>query len=111
MNMYAFVLLSHDPLALQTFCDAQINTPMGAPGRFQVMAPIVMLTITHIEAVSSEVPPFADQGALTERESMFWVPVRDTYGPLLQPLAFFIPYTFVDNPLALVAGRELYGFP
>ena len=109
--MYVFILAASDPTALQTFCDTQLNAPMGAPDRFRVLAPLVMLTITQTDAITSEVPPFSDQGALFEREATFWIPIRDTAGPLLQPLSFFTPYIFVDNPLALVAGRELYGFP
>jgi hypothetical protein len=109
--MYAFVLQASNLECLQAACDAQLNAPMGQPGRFRVLAPFVILSITAMDAVSSELAPFSNQGSLTEREAMFWIPVTDTKAPLLQPLSFHIPYTFLDNPIALAAGREIYGFP
>jgi hypothetical protein len=111
MSMYAFVLQASNPAALQASCDAQLNVPMGQPGRFKVLAPFVILSVTSMDAVSSTLPPFAEQGSLAEREAMFWIAITDTKAPELQPLSFHIPYTFLDNPLALAAGREIYGFP
>jgi hypothetical protein len=60
--------------------------------------------------VVSEVPPFSDMGGLSEHEAAFWIPIQDTKATGAQPLSFMNPYLFVDNPLALTAGRELEGF-
>jgi hypothetical protein len=109
--MYTFVLPAVNPQALQASCDSQLNVPMGQPGRFRVLAPFVILSITAMDAVRSDVAPFLDQGSLTEREAMFWIAITDTKAPLLQPLSFHIPYAFLGNPIALAAGREIYGFP
>jgi len=108
--MSLFVMPSQDAGALQSLVDAQLNAPMGQNGRFQVVAPLVTLSIAEIDSVSSEVAPFSTMGALSEREAAFWIPILDTQATGAQPLSFMNPYIFVDNPLALTAGRELEGF-
>lgn len=111
VSMFAFVLAA-DERALQALCDQRLNAPMGQPGRFRVLAPVVTLTVTQMDAVRSESLPFANMGALSEKEAAFWIPIVDTTaGPGPQPLSFFQPLLLLDNPLALAAGREIYGFP
>src|SRR5262249_55031257 len=39
----------------------------------------------------------------------FWLPVELTW-PGGSTRALYVPYLFVDNPAALIAGREVYGF-
>lgn len=110
--MFAFVLASSDPSALQAVCDEQLNVPMGQLARFRVMAPVVTLTIAHTDVLRSAEPPFSERGTFSEQEATFWIPIVDTKAPPgVQPLSFFLPYMFVDSPLALAAGREIYGFP
>ena len=108
--MRIFVLPSQDVAALQSLVDAQLNAPMDQAGRFRVVAPLVTLSIAQIDSVSSEVAPFSTMGALSEHEAAFWIPILDTQATGAQPLSFMNPYLFVDNPLALTAGRELEGF-
>lgn len=112
MNMHVFGLMLESTVPLQQFCDDQFNTPMQQPGRFKLLAPLVTLTFTRIAAVSSASPGFSDLGTLSENEATLWVPVVDTDrssdGP---PLMVAVPYMFVDNVLALAAGREIFGFP
>jgi len=108
--MSLFVLPSQDVAALQSLVDVQLNAPMGQDGRFRVVAPVVTLSIAEIDLVASEVPPFSDMGGLSEHEAAFWIPIQDTKATGVQPLSFMNPYLFVDNPLALTAGRELEGF-
>ena len=110
MTMSLFVLPSNDMAALQSLVDVQLNAPMGQDGRFRVVAPIVTLSIAQIDLVASEVPPFTTMGALSENEAASWIPILDTQAPGAQPHSFMNPYIFVDNPLALTAGRELEGF-
>ena len=108
--MRIFVLPSQDVAALQSLVDAQLNAPMQQAGRFRVVAPLVTLSIAQIDSVSSAVAPFSTMGALSENEAAFWIPILDTQATGAQPLSFMNPYIFVDNPLALTAGRELEGF-
>jgi hypothetical protein len=56
--------------------------------------------------MSSE-PPYDRFGFSPETELTFWIPVWGPWGHL----AWFAPYMFVDNPLAIAQGREIYGFP
>lgn len=112
MNMHVFGLKVDTTVPLQQLCDDQFNTPMQQPGRFKVLAPLVTLTFTRIAAVTSADPGFNDMGTLSEKEATLWVPVLDTNRLSDQPpLMVAVPYMFVDNVLALAAGREIFGFP
>src|SRR5262249_53512176 len=47
-----------------------------------------------------------------ERDAGFWVPVRVEQPGVAAPrLAWFLPHLFVDEPNALMIGREGSGFP
>jgi hypothetical protein len=53
-------------------------------------------------------------GFARERQAALWVPVVaiDDTGdrPVAVSLAWFVPYMWVDNPISLAGGREIYGF-
>ena len=51
-------------------------------------------------------------GFAREEQAAIWVPVVVHRGDGLLPcsLGWFVPYMFVDNPLSLAGGREIYGF-
>ena len=48
--------------------------------------------------------------ALTYTEACFWVLVQDRSQDNA-PARLLVPYIFLDNPVAVAAGREIYGFP
>jgi hypothetical protein len=55
-------------------------------------------------------------GWASESQSAIWIPVgrieADGDGaPRVEELLMFTPYMWVDNPISLASGREIYGFP
>jgi hypothetical protein len=84
---------------------------LGGPVLWKPAGPFVAFVAADIAQVSSEDPP----SWTPERDFGFWVPVvgGQMKGPRYVPdrAAFFIPYLWVDNILAVVAGREVQGFP
>ncbi len=113
-------LLAADRQRLKSLCDATLTAVgegrVGAKGAFDYvpLAPYVLMLYAAMKISSLDAQ---DQtlGWMRETEVSFWVPTvaRVPTGGLLVPdhLAFFVPYLFVDNPYALLAGREVYGFP
>ncbi len=67
----------------------------------------VLMTSVQVKEIRSQVRP--DDGYMPEAELGFWVPVRMTWSGG-SSIGFYVPYLFVDNPAALQAGREIYGF-
>jgi hypothetical protein len=69
-----------------------------------------MLTFGDMKVKSKR----SEVGFVRERHAAFWVmtaAVTRSRGALVgQRLAAFVPSMFVDNPISLVGGREIYGF-
>lgn len=69
--------------------------------------PVVVAMSAQVGEIRSAVRPEA--GYMTEAELGFWVPVRMKWDGG-SAVGFYLPYLFVDNVAALLAGRDIYGF-
>jgi hypothetical protein len=96
--------------ALEALCDRTLNTlPRRRDGdaRFAPVSDIVAITFQEFRELHSPDDPSHGSMRYTYREASFWVLVRSNAdGPRV-----LVPYMFVDNWLALAAGREVVGFP
>ncbi len=106
-NMWGFAFRSN-MRALQGLCDRYLNQDPSGRVAYVPFAPFVMLAFTFLDHVSSQLDPFRKLGSAYETELAMWVPVRRRGCPV--PM-LFTPYILVNNPLAVVEGREIYGFP
>lgn len=70
----------------------------------------VMLTFGIAQRIEPQLKPWSQMGYATERQVGLWIPVALMEGRLPTQLGWFVPYMWVDNPLLLVVGREIYGF-
>jgi hypothetical protein len=94
--------------AIQNFIDRTLNAATS-PGRYRALSKYVFLAMMAAADTGSVTPPFSAQGSMAETDIGFWIPVTDTDRPLS---VFWYPaYLFVDNWLAVVGGREVWGFP
>jgi hypothetical protein len=72
-----------------------------------VAAPTVLATALYVEKAFGENGHYARFGWARETDVAFWALARDPQERLV-----WIPlYMFVDSGIALIAGREIYGFP
>ncbi len=77
----------------------------------KIAAPAVLMTALYVRDASSSDPYYRNFGFSEETDVAFWVPVKirtadDDWD------FFWLPFfMFVDSGLALVAGREVFGFP
>ncbi len=112
-RLYCFFLRA-DRARLQQLCDRVLKKPTGGALRYVPRLDHVVLTFGVLSALRSLHPGFADRGFALEREAAIWIPtiaqqaVGHSYTS--RHLALFMPYVWVDNPIALVSGREVYGF-
>ncbi len=107
-TLYMFVL-DADWDKLNALCDRYLN--LGGPTIYRPLLPSVMLYCSYARS-SPTIDPI---GWCPEKDFGFWVPVVAGHyeGPLYIPdrLLVFTPYLWVDSGVAMVGGREVYGFP
>ncbi|GAB4517987.1 MAG: hypothetical protein OHK0046_25180 [Anaerolineae bacterium] len=113
VKMFGFIFQADQDKLIQ-FCNRTLN--FNDKRHYRPITPYVMVTYTFMSQVRAA-PPYDQRGWFTETEVAVWVPtfgmnhvlgswVIDPFHP-----AFYTPYIFVDNPIAIAGGREIYGFP
>ena len=113
-RLYCFFVRT-DPVRVQQLCDRVLAQPTGGALRYRVprLAPVI-LTFGTIAGLRSLHPDHRDRGSASEPEAAIWVPTiaqRFQDGRYVdQHLAIFMPYIWVDDPIAFASGREVYGF-
>jgi uncharacterized protein with NAD-binding domain and iron-sulfur cluster len=103
-------LLQADHAHLRALCAKVFGGPSGGAVDYRPLGSHVMLTFGDMKVRSSR----TEIGYVRERHAAFWVmtaAVTRSNGAVVgQRLAAFVPSMFVDNPISLVGGREIYGF-
>jgi hypothetical protein len=104
-----------DRARVQQLCDRVLKEPTGGARRYVVprLAPVI-LSFGTIAGLRSLHPDHADRGSAFEPEAAIWIPTiaqRFEAGRYVdEHLAIFMPYLWVDDPIAFASGREVYGF-
>jgi hypothetical protein len=101
-RLFLFVLEA-EQAQLQRVCDQQLNQ-LGPPAPYRPFAPFVVLYCSELDNL---VPPF---GSCAERDFGIWLPLLRGDGAD-QRLVTMTSHIWVDNGIALVGGRSLFGFP
>lgn len=114
-RLYTFFVRT-DHARVQALCDKVLSAPTGGELRYRVprRAPVV-LSFGTIGGLRSLDPANAGRGSAFEPEAAIWVPViaqrrTDDGGFVDDHAAIFMPYIWVDDPIAFASGREVYGF-
>src|SRR5476649_2270857 len=110
-EMYGF-FVKGDLLKLQQTLDASLNTVAHERMHFKALSPYVMMTFTRVNHASSTVPVDQDKGWITEIDIVTWVMTgaMDKDGKLSH-IYWYPAHIFVDDAMALINGRELFGYP
>ena len=113
-RLYCF-FVETDRARVQQLCDRVLKQPTGGALRYRVprLAPVI-LTFGMIAGLRSLHSDHAGRGSASESEAAIWVPTigqRHEDGRYVDDhLAIFMPYIWVDDPIAFASGREVYGF-
>ncbi|MDX2030269.1 MAG: NAD(P)-binding protein [Blastocatellia bacterium] len=109
---YAY-LLEANAESLQALCDRELNTPSQGNLRYVPLLPRVILGFADL-AKGYCLGQDRHIGWMPEIDVAFWVPlarVRRVAGiDFIERIVWYMPYVFVDTPLAVAAGREIWGF-
>lgn len=100
---------------LERLCDRFLNEPSDGELIYRPAGNVVLFMFNHAAALSCLDLAYQHMGWSPETEMAVMVPtvaVRRAGGvEVADHLAWFTPYIFVDNPAALIWGRETHGFP
>ena len=112
-TLYSFVT-SADYGALVALCDRDLNHVPRDGLLYRPLLPMAALVCANVAKSYSLYPPDRMKGWMPERDYSFWVPLvaGKMHGDVfvMQRLAWYMPYMFVDNVAAMVTGREAFGF-
>ena len=117
-KVYLFALRA-DPALLADLCSKVLVDPHGVTS-YTPLGEFVLLSFGSmtVRSLSKErsayfATTYADMGSSPERHAAFWIPTaaahRADHVELIDRIALFIPAMWVDNPVSLVGGREIYG--
>jgi hypothetical protein len=101
--------LPADFAALSTFCDAYLNNVSpGCPWRFEPAAPWVLLEVCNYGRMALQTQ---NVGWVSQHELAFGFPIAWYEGGKFKDWAMVYPYIYVDDPLSMSLGRQVYGWP
>ncbi|MDI1430393.1 hypothetical protein [Polyangium sorediatum] len=112
VTMRVFPLLA-DMERVQRFVDQYLNhIAPDKVGQFRVFLPYVYLQLVHYGKMSIDA---ANLGWIAQHEINFTIPLAwyEEQGSNLvfKDWIYLTPYIFVNNPLSMTTGREVYGWP
>ncbi len=113
-TLYSFMVMA-DMGALERLVDRVLTRPTLGAAEFRPLAPMVMLSAGDIVNVVPLTPPYNTYGSVNEAQLAVWVPVVQVSGKGAHKKAenfwMFTSYIWVDNPMSMATGREMYGWP
>lgn len=113
-QFYTFVFSSSQE-KLQKVCDNWFNIPSGGAVRYEPLLPVVLVSFARYASSAPASPPFDQWGFVPYHEaifSIFAVRLKKVGGIwLAEHVGALVPYIFVDDTIAMAAGREVYGMP
>jgi hypothetical protein len=89
------------------------DEPSGGAVGADPLLPFVLLSFGEVESITAG-PPYDERGRVTERQVGLWVPIlvrRKTASGTSHEVGFFLPWMWLDNPVSVASGREVYGYP
>ncbi len=111
-EMYGF-FVKGDLAKLQATVNSTLTAVAGGEMRFQVFSPFVMLTFTKVHKAFSTWPSDKAKGWGEEIDIITWIMVGqiDKGESKISRIFFYPCHIFVDSCMALINGRELFGYP
>ena len=108
-TLYSF-FLEADVTRLRKLCRHVFHRPSGGQIDIRPLTRYVMLTFGEIDRAIPQLEPWSRMGWATERQVAFWIPVALVRCGVIVQIGQFVPYMWVNDPISLAGGREIYGY-
>jgi hypothetical protein len=105
--------LRADQEKIQSFCEQYLNLkPRNLYCTFTAAGPWMLMQVCEYPKMSFADPDgrFAHRW-FAQHELAFGIPVKCTYQDGASEFGMVYPFIFVDNPLSMEGGRQIYGWP
>ncbi|ACJ29602.1 Conserved hypothetical protein [Shewanella piezotolerans WP3] len=112
-DMYGF-FMKGKMANLQRSIDKCLNQVAGSAMYFKVLSPYVLTSFTRVDKAYSEYPEDRDKGWIQETDIVTWVMVgrqNSSDSDDISHVYFHPLHIFVNDAMALINGRELFGYP
>ncbi len=100
---------------MQATVDREINAVAGDACYFKVISDHVMLTFADIQRSYSTYPVDYEKGYGNEIDVCFWIPVgkvvTENGRQCVHEIFWYCDFIWVNSPIAMVVGRNIYGYP
>jgi hypothetical protein len=100
--------LQADITALQSFCEKYFRLEENPPIKIRPVAPWVFMLACNYGKMALKT---ANIGWVSQNELAFSFPVAVYEGDRFKLWAMVHPFIYVDNPLSMSLGRQVYGWP
>lgn len=104
-------LFQADISRLRALCDRYLNLPSNHAVNYQPVSHFVLLNFEQARKLAPCSAPFNTCFAMQETEAAIWILTASMNSGDVDHVAWFQPYMFVGEWLAIMGGREVYGFP
>jgi len=100
---------------MQATVDRELNAVGGKDFRLKVISDHVMLACADLTNVYPTPPEYRKKGFIKELDICFWIPVGrvtvEDGKERVHEIFWYCDYIWVDSPITMVAGRDIYGYP
>lgn len=96
---------------LQNLCDRFFGDPTGGELSYVPLTDHLLVTIINIH--EGRFTDYPEMGYASEKELAFWIYAgkrKSADSSVIERLGCFNPYLFLDNPVARMTGREVFGY-
>ena len=111
-DMYGFFMKGKQK-NLQKSIDTSLNQVAGSRMYFKVLSPYVLTSFTRVDKAYSDCPEDREKGWIKETDIVTWIMVGKQNSADSDDIShvYFHPlHIFVDDAMALINGRELFGY-
>jgi hypothetical protein len=99
--------------SIQALIDKTLN--LSPDTRYRAVSSTVLIAYMRMQELACALPPDDTHGCYCENELnvSFLMAVEERHGVAWVPkrLAWYLPYLWLDSNHAMIAGRDIYGFP
>jgi uncharacterized protein with NAD-binding domain and iron-sulfur cluster len=99
-----------DRAKVLALCRRVFDEPTGGDVRVEPLLDHVAISFGTMKVVA-QVPPYDRFGFVWERHAAVWVPVRATGVEGAPELGAFLSNVWVDNPMSIAVGHDVFGYP
>jgi hypothetical protein len=95
---------------LERLCRKVFDEPSGGAISCTPLLDHAVITFGLIDRIRPQAAPFNAMGVVAERHAALWIPVRCRGPEGTPPVGVFLPYLWLDDPISVASGREVYGY-